>query len=131
VDLGREDVDVDLVAKEGFAAAGDRAGVVVLDTRLDDELRELGFVRELQNRIQTIRKEMGLEFTDRIRVWVSGREQSGGDYTESVVRKHGDAVASEVLAVEILVATPPEDAGAFAREVDVEGHAVRIGVTRA
>jgi isoleucyl-tRNA synthetase len=126
VDLGREDVDVDLVAKEGFAAAGDRAGVVVLDTRLDDELRELGFVRELQNRIQTIRKEMGLEFTDRIRVWLSG-----GEYVEAVVRKHGDVVASEVLAVEILVGTPPENAGAFVREVDVEGHAVRIGVTRA
>jgi hypothetical protein len=74
---------------------------------------------------------MGLEFTDRIRVWVSGGDQSGGEYTEHVVRKHGDAVASEVLAVEILVATPPANAGAFVREVDVEGHAVRIGVSRA
>jgi isoleucyl-tRNA synthetase len=130
VELAREDVEVDLVAKEGYAAAGDRAGVVVLDTRLDDELRELGFVRELQNRIQTIRKEMGLEFTDRIRVWLSGGEQGGGDYTETVVRKHGDAVASEVLAVEILVGTAPENASAFAREVDVEGRAVRIAVAR-
>ena len=50
VELRREDVEVEFVAKEGFAAAGDRVGVVVLDTRIDDELRDRGLLRELQNR---------------------------------------------------------------------------------
>ena len=80
------------MAKEGFAAAGDRAGVVVLDTRLDDELRELGFVRELLSRIQTVRKEMGLEFTDRIRVSIDGSER-----VRTMVSHHRESIAQEVL----------------------------------
>src|SRR5262249_28536696 len=49
VELLREDIEVAFETKPGFAAAGDRAGVVVLETTLDEELRELGFVRELLN----------------------------------------------------------------------------------
>ena len=47
--------------------------MVILDTKIDDALRELGFVRELQSRIQTARKELGLEYMDRIRVGVGRR----------------------------------------------------------
>jgi isoleucyl-tRNA synthetase len=124
VTLGREDVEVELVAKEGFAAAGDRAGVVVLDTRLDDELRDLGFLRELQNRVQTIRKEMGLEYTDRIRL-----ELFGGEHPSSVVGRYKGDLASEVLATEVTV-RPLAEAG-DAKVLDVEGEDVRARVTRA
>jgi isoleucyl-tRNA synthetase len=108
----------------GVAAAADRVGSVFLDTQLDDELRDLGFVRELQNRIQTIRKEMALEFTDRIRVWVEG-----SDRVRAIVDGYRETLAPEVLAVEVLTTKP--DAGAEVREADVEGQAVRIGVARA
>ena len=123
VTLGRDDVEVELLAREGFAAAGDRAGVVVLDTRLDDELRELGFVRELLSRIQTVRKEMGLEFTDRIRVTIDGSER-----VKRIVAQHRESIAQEVLAVEILVG-PVE--GQKAQELDIEGETVRLLVIRA
>jgi len=124
VELGRDDVEVEFVAKEGFAAAGDRVGVVVLDTRIDEELRELGLLRELQNRIQTIRKEMSLEYTDRIRVSVQG-----SDRVRRIVEQHREALAGEVLAAH--VSTDEVAPGAQVRETDVEGEAVRIGVARA
>jgi isoleucyl-tRNA synthetase len=123
VTLAREDVEVELVAKEGFAAAGDRAGVVVLDTRLDDELRDLGFVRELQNRVQTIRKEMGLEYTDRIRL-----ELFGGERVSAIVGRYDRDLASEVLASEVSV--KPLSGAGDARVLDVEGEDVRARVTR-
>ena len=47
LELVPEDVEVSFTTKEGFAAAGDRVGVVALETALDDHLRELGFLREL------------------------------------------------------------------------------------
>src|SRR5208282_1829926 len=75
IDLVREDVEAAFETKPGFAASGDRVGVVILETTLDDELKELGFVRELLNRIQTARKEMGLEYTDRIRVGARGSDR--------------------------------------------------------
>jgi isoleucyl-tRNA synthetase len=131
VELGRDDVEVEFVAKEGFAAAGDRTGVVVLDTRIDDELRELGFVRELQNRVQNLRKEMGLEYTDRIALMVGGSER-----VRSIVEKSRAELASEVLASRLETRGPGEvddAAGSEARivDVDVEGEAVRLAVARA
>jgi isoleucyl-tRNA synthetase len=66
---------------------------------------------------------MALEYTDRIRLWIAG-----SDAVLRVVATHREALAAEVLAVE--VATGEAPAGAFVREVDVEGETVRIGVTR-
>jgi isoleucyl-tRNA synthetase len=123
VELRRDDVEVEFVAKEGFAAAGDRAGVVVLDTRIDDELRDRGFLRELQNRIQTIRKEMALQYTDRIRLWIQGSE-----HAERVVEEYKEALAAEVLAVEVWTAAAPSSVPA--RAVDLEGETVHLGLAR-
>jgi isoleucyl-tRNA synthetase len=129
VELRRDDVEVELVAKPGFAAAGDRIGVVLLDTQIDDELRDLGFVREIVNRVQTMRKELGLEYTDRIRLGVVG-----GERVRSVVDRHKDAIAREVLAqgvrTESLGASGSSGSYALARDVDVDGEAVRLEIER-
>jgi isoleucyl-tRNA synthetase len=123
VELGRDDVEVEFLAREGFAAAGDRVGVVLLDTQIDDELRDLGLVRELQNRIQTIRKEMGLEYTDRVRLVILG-----SDRLRAVVELHKDALAREVLAIEVSTVDVPRDLEW--RTVDLEGEAVQIAIAR-
>jgi isoleucyl-tRNA synthetase len=123
VDLYQADVDIEFVARAGFAAAGHRGVVVVLETTIDDRLRELGVLRELQNRVQGIRKDMALEYTDRIRLSIAG-----GQTLPRVVAAHKDALAAEVLAIEVTTGDPAADA--LVREVDVEGETVRIGVTR-
>jgi isoleucyl-tRNA synthetase len=124
VDLRRNDVEIEFVAKDGFAAAGERVGVVVLDTRIDERLREQGLLHELINRIQTMRKEMGLEYTDRIRVSVLGSGQ-----VPRVARQFGDLLAEEVLAVHLSTTEPVS--GGEVREVDVEGETVSLGVALA
>jgi isoleucyl-tRNA synthetase len=121
VEILRDDVEMTFEPAAGVAAAADRVGSVFLDTKLDDVLRELGFVRELLNRLQTIRKEMGLEFTDRIRVWVQC-----SDRARTIVEKHRDALAAEVLAVAIELGAPA--AGVAPQVVDVEGEAVTLFV---
>ncbi|HSQ65549.1 MAG TPA: DUF5915 domain-containing protein, partial [Polyangiaceae bacterium] len=120
VELEAEDLEVGFVTKEGFAAAGDRVGVVALETTLDDELRELGFLRELQSKVQAARKEMGLEFTDRIALGLSG-----GERLAKMLANYKDDLAREVLATSVGAAADG------AREVDVEGEAVRISLARA
>ena len=124
VELSADDVEVSCEAHEGFAAAGDRVGVVVLDTRLTDELRDLGFVRELLNRVQAARKDMKLEFSDRIRLGIKG-----GERTVRLARAHASRISGDVLATELLVDEMPQ--GATVRDVDVEGESVTLGVLRA
>jgi isoleucyl-tRNA synthetase len=120
VELLPEDVEVAFTTKEGFAAAGDRVGVVALETALDDHLRELGFLRELQSRVQAMRKDMGLEFTDRIVLGLSGGPRLSG-----VLAKYKDDLAREVLATAI----EPSHSG-DEREVDVEGESVKMSMLR-
>ena len=124
VDLVREDIEAAFETKPGFAAAGDRVGVVILETTLDDELRDLGLFRELLNRVQAARKELELEYTDRIRIGITGSERVKG-----IVDRHGDELAQETLAVSVSSREHPP--GADRKEMDVEGEVVTIAVAKA
>jgi isoleucyl-tRNA synthetase len=121
VELAPEDVEVAFTTKEGFAAAGSRVGVVALETALDDHLRELGFLRELQSKVQAMRKDLGLEFTDRIVLGLSG-----GPRLAAVLAKYKDDLAREVLATTIEASHSGDE-----READVEGESVRMSMLRA
>lgn len=109
VDLSAEDVEFTLEAKEGYAAAGSPKTVVVLDTRLTDELRQEGFARELVNRINNIRSELDLKYEQRIKLSVKGSERM-----QSVVKAFAQYIGREVLATEIRVGgTAPSDWKSF------------------
>jgi isoleucyl-tRNA synthetase len=114
VELGRSDVDIELVAKEGFAAAGARVGVIVLDTRLDPELVELGLLRELLSRLQGTRKDKGFDYADRVRIWLVAHD----DGLARVVEKHREELKAEVLADTIELGPGPHDLEVVTLEVD-------------
>jgi isoleucyl-tRNA synthetase len=120
VELTEADLEISFTTKEGFAAAGAQVGVVVLETKLDEELLDLGLVRELLNRLQNARKEMELDYTDRIQVTLDGSER-----LERVVNAHRDAMMTEVLAIDIAIGSTN------APEIDVDGELVRLSVVRA
>ena len=93
-DLGPEDVLVERRGKEGWALASDGAVTVALDTRLDDELLLEGRVLDLIHQLNTMRREAGLELTDRIVVTLPASESD-------LLERHADWIKSEVLAIEI------------------------------
>jgi isoleucyl-tRNA synthetase len=124
VDLVREDIEAAFETKPGFAAAGDRVGVVIVETTLDDELRDLGLFRELLNRVQGARKEMELEYTDRIHVGITG-----SDRVRRIVDQHAGELGQETLAVSVSSKEMPS--GAAPKEMDVEGELVTIAVAKA
>jgi len=66
---------------------------VALDTRLDDELVLEGRVLDLIHRLNTMRREAGLELTDRIVVTLPS--------SEADLLEHADWIKGEVLATEI------------------------------
>ena len=83
-----------LIEKEGLATAGDRELLVVLDTHLTPELIAEGRAREVVNRIQTARKEAGLDYADRIRV-----RYRAHPLVEAAIDAHRDWIAAETLTV--------------------------------
>jgi isoleucyl-tRNA synthetase len=93
------EVEVAVVAAEGYAAAGGKAGVVVLHTALDDELLDEGLYREVLARVQAQRKDLALHYAARIDV-----EVRGSDRLQRVVATFRDAITKEALAATLVVA---------------------------
>jgi isoleucyl-tRNA synthetase len=67
------DADVDIQSKdiEGWLVANGNGITVALDIQLNEKLIEEGIARELINRIQNLRKDVGLEVTDKIILYLT------------------------------------------------------------
>jgi len=125
-ELERQDVEIMHEDIEGWLVASDESqGIMVaLDTEMTEELEMLGMARELVSRIQSLRKESGLEITDRIRLLVSGT----GKLLDAV--KRNDAyIRDETLASALETALYDPEAGTGAEE-SVNGEMCRLSLER-
>ena len=89
-----EIADVEVISQDipGWEVANEGALTVAMETELTPELINEGMARELINRIQNIRKESGLEITDRINITVSANENS-----DAAVAEYGEYICQQVL----------------------------------
>jgi isoleucyl-tRNA synthetase len=71
IDLLLEEVLISSQDIPGWSVASDQGVTVALDVTLTDELKQEGVARDLVNRIQNLRKDMGLEVQDKIHVTIS------------------------------------------------------------
>ncbi|MEE9442489.1 MAG: isoleucine--tRNA ligase [candidate division Zixibacteria bacterium] len=132
VELTTEEVEIIRNEREGFAVESDGPYTVVLDTSLNEELRQEGFARELVNKIQNKRKSSGFEVTDRIRITLFADEP-----VAAAIKNFGDYISAETLA-EPFTANPIEgnkEAGAqFAlgtiEELKINGEITYIAIGR-
>ena len=87
--------DVEIFAEDipGWSVANKDNMTVALDINVTPELQEEGNARELVNRIQKIRKESGLDVTDRINVNIQ-------DFPtlNSAIINYSDYICAEILA---------------------------------
>jgi isoleucyl-tRNA synthetase len=95
-----EAVDVEIISEDipGWLVANEGSLTVALEVELTDELRNEGMARELINRIQNIRKESGLEITDRINVILTPN-----DDVKKSVDSFADYIQTQVLADSIML----------------------------
>jgi isoleucyl-tRNA synthetase len=124
VSIGPEEIEVVVEAGENFAAAGGRAGVVVLLTALTDELRDEGLAREILSRVQGVRKDLALGFTERVAIAIEGSER-----VLRVARASQDDIAREALASSIEIGGSTAEGG-DRRELAVDGEPLVLTLRR-
>jgi isoleucyl-tRNA synthetase len=95
-ELEPDEVLVERGGREGWSVAAADGVTVAIDTSLDDELLLEGRGYNLIRLVNSMRKEQGLEVTDRIVLTVPLSESE-------LVERHGDWIKEEVLAVEIRI----------------------------
>ncbi len=110
----------------GLVVRGDGRFMVALDPALDSGLRREGLARELVNRIQRLRKDSGLEITDRIALGVFGPGE-----VQEAARAFEAFIAGETLSLELRVGElSGTEAYEAQGEVDLDGLTVRIALSR-
>jgi isoleucyl-tRNA synthetase len=118
----REDIEIISEDIPGWQVASEEGITVALDVQLDDALIAEGNARELVNRIQNIRKNSGLNVTDRITINIESLEG-----VSEAVGLYGDFIKNETLANSISV-----DSKVDGTKVEwLEGEEIGIAVKKA
>ncbi len=89
-----EEIEVRKSPKPGLAVAEEAGYLVAVTTELTDELRWEGYAREVARNIQVLRKESGLEISDRIRTTVQAAPE-----LPPVWEAFGQTIAADTLSL--------------------------------
>jgi isoleucyl-tRNA synthetase len=91
-ELSGDDVELRVKSQAGFAVSREGGEVIALDVTLNDELRRRGYLRDVVRQVQDLRKNSGLDVSDRIELHVTGLDDLSDGFA---------TLASEVLATTI------------------------------
>ena len=119
VTIDLEDVEVISEDIPGWLVANEGAITVALEVELTDELKNEGMAREIINRVQNMRKDKGLEITDRIHIRVEPNPE-----TDAAIEAFGDYIKTQVLADYIGVEANNGD------EVEFDGFKLKIHILK-
>lgn len=117
-----EDVDVMTHDMEGWLVANEGSLTVALDTEIDQELKQEGLAREFVNRIQNLRKNIGLQVTDRIHVKFSANKE-----ISDAIIKLSDYVCNEILCV---TCSSVESINSDAHTIEIDQEIISVFIAR-
>jgi isoleucyl-tRNA synthetase len=111
--LTLEDVEISTQDIPGWTVASEGKYTVALDISISDDLKNEGIAREFVNRIQNLRKDSGLEVTDRILLRI--QRHTGID---EAIENNLNYICSETLANNLELLEQVE--GGLSVEIDEE-----------
>ena len=130
LDMGGERItvtaaDFEITSEDmpGWLVTSEGKLTVALDITVTPALLREGVARELINRIQNIRKDSGLEVTDKISVAIEAKES-----VKDAVAEFGGYIGQQTLATE--VRTEDEPKGEFMVDSDVNDEPLKIAITK-
>jgi len=121
VEILPQEVEVRVVAKEGFAVANEGGLLAALVTELTPELAEEGLAREFVRRVQDLRKQAGLDIADRIEVYFLVSPA-----LSQAILAFQEYIQNETLAVRMIPDEIPSDLPIG--EDSFDGETMRVGL---
>ena len=99
IELLLEEVLISSQDIPGWSVASDQGVTVALDVTVTEELKQEGIARDLVNRIQNLRKEMGLEVQDKIKLQVA----DSNSVVNASISLFGGYIQEETQAISLSV----------------------------
>lgn len=116
-ELNLDDVEIRTQDITGWLVANDGKLTVALDITITPELKSEGIARELVNKIQNLRKENGLEVTDKISLEIQANEE-----IEKSVNENMEYICSETLTQKLTFVSNTTDG----TELDINENKIKI-----
>ena len=116
-ELNLDDVEIRTQDITGWLVANDGKLTVALDITITPELKSEGIARELVNKIQNLRKENGLEVTDKISLEIQANEE-----IEKSVNENMEYICSETLTQKLTFVSNTTDG----TELDINEIKIKI-----
>lgn len=121
-DLVTDDVLISSEDIPGWSVASEGNVTVALDITLTEALKKEGIARDFVNRIQNLRKDLGLEILDKIAIEV---QQSSAE-TDKAITEFSDYIRTETQALTLALKQTVSDSV----EVEMEDFNLNVKVTR-
>lgn len=119
--LNQEDVEVYHEDIEGWLVANEKNVTVALDTSISEELKNEGIARDFVSKIQNIRKDIGLEVTDRIDIKVVS-----DDLFNTSINILSDYIKNETLCDNIAIVETLEES----TSIEIDDNNLSVLVTK-
>lgn len=116
--------DVEILSEDipGWLVATDYGLTVALDITITDELKKEGIARDLVNRIQNMRKDMGLEVQDKIKVKIERKDE----LINAALENNREYICTEVQALSLDL----EDKLNNAQEIDMDDFMLNMQIEK-
>jgi isoleucyl-tRNA synthetase len=119
--FSKEDVEITSEDIPGWAVASENSLTVALDIHLNETLRQEGIARDLVNRIQNQRKDMGLDVQDRINIRLDSEES----FVRDAIVRFDQYIKQETQADRIDLTSLQE-----AMQVELDEYIVAVEITK-
>ncbi|MDO5715846.1 MAG: isoleucine--tRNA ligase [Tissierellia bacterium] len=115
----RDYILVNIKSKEGFDVNMENNLFVILDTELNDELLEEGYVREFISKVQQLRKSKDLDVLDHIKIFYSADQK-----IVQAITNASEFISEETLADDII------ERSIDSETIDLNGHDIKLVIEK-
>ncbi len=122
VELLEEDLLIETIQTEGYVVFSEYDLYVILDTNLNDDLIEEGYLNEFVSKVQTMRKDAGFEVVDHIELSIYNN-----DKLVEIANKYLTNIKQQLLADKVLF---NQNKDSFEKEWNLNGLNCTIGVKK-